>query len=125
MGYYWPTLFRDAKRYVQSCDSCQRMGQPNRTDQIPLQPQVVIELFDRWALYFVGPISPHSKPKSYILVCIDYMTKWVEVVALAKANDQPVIESLYSEIFTHFGVPKEVVTDGGPYFMSHQFEAPL
>ena len=68
MGYYWPTLLRDAKRYVQSCDSCQRMGQPNRLDQMPLQPQSVIEPFDRWALYFLGPISPHSKQKAYILV---------------------------------------------------------
>ena len=53
------------------------------------------------------------------------MKKWVEVVALAKANDQVVIDFLYNEIFTRFGVPKEVVTDGGPRFMSHQFEALL
>ena len=53
------------------------------------------------------------------------MTKWVEVVALAKANDQAAIKFLYSEIFTCFGVPKEVVTDGGQQFMSHQFEALL
>ena len=38
MGYYWLTLFSDAKKYFQSCDSCQRMGQPNRLDQMPLQP---------------------------------------------------------------------------------------
>ena len=63
------------------------MGQPNRLDQMPLQPQLVVEPFDRWALDFVGPINPHSRKKSYILVCIDYMTKWVEVVALVKAND--------------------------------------
>ena len=42
------------------------------------------------------------------------MTKWVEVVALAKANNQAVIDFLYSEIFTDFVVPKEVVTNGGP-----------
>ena len=101
------------------------MGQANRSDQMPLQPQLVVEPFDRWALDFAGPINPHSKQKAYILVCTDYMTKWVEVVALAKANDQDVIDFLYSEIFTHFGVPKEVVTDGGPQFMSHQFEALL
>ena len=53
------------------------------------------------------------------------MTNWVEAVALAKANDQAVIDFLYSEIFTRFGVPKEVVTDGGPQFMSHQFESLL
>ena len=101
------------------------MGQPNRLDQMPLQPQSVIEPFDRWAQDFVGPINPHSKQKSYILVCTDYMTTWVEVVFLAKANDQAMIDFLYSEIFTHFGVPKEVVTDRGPQFVLHQFEALL
>ena len=48
------------------------------------------------------------------MVCTNYMTKWVEDVALVKANDQVVIDFLYGETFTHFGVPKEVVTDGGP-----------
>ena len=85
----------------------------------------MVEPFDIWALYFVVPISPHSKQKSYILVYTDYMTKWVEAVALVKANDQAVIDFLCGEIFTHFGVPKEVVIDGGPQFVSHQFEALL
>ena len=53
------------------------------------------------------------------------MKKWVEFVALVKANDQAVIDFLYGEIFTCFGVPKEVVIDGGPQFVSHQFEALL
>ena len=57
------------------------------------------------------------------MVCIDYKMKWVEAVALVKANDQAIIDFLYGEIFTHFGVPKEVVTNGGPQFVSHQFEA--
>ena len=64
MGYYWPTVFRDAKKYVQACDSNQRMGQPNKLDKIPLQPQLVVEPFDKWALYFVGPINPSSKQKA-------------------------------------------------------------
>ena len=101
------------------------MSKPNRLDQMPLQPQLVVEPFDRWALDFVGPISPHSKQKAYILVCTNYMTKWVEVVALVKANDQDVINFLYGEIFTHFGEPKEVVIDRGPHFVSNQFEALL
>ena len=53
------------------------------------------------------------------------MTKWVEVVALVKANDQDVIDFLYGEIFTSFGIPKEVIKDGGPQFVSHKFEALL
>ena len=53
------------------------------------------------------------------------MKKWVEAVALEKANDQVVIDFLYGEIFTRFGVPKEIVTDGGPQFVSHKLEAML
>eukprot|EP00253_Pinus_taeda_P034176 PITA_34176 len=40
MGYYWSSIFKDAKKYVRACDSCQRMGQPNHRDEIPLNPQV-------------------------------------------------------------------------------------
>ena len=101
------------------------MGQPNKLGKIPLQPQLVVEPFDRWALDFVGPINPSSKQKAYILVCTDYMTRWVEAVALVKANDQAVIDFLYKEIFTRFGVPKEIITDGGPQFVSHKLEALL
>jgi hypothetical protein len=42
---YWPNLFKDAKRYVQSCDSCQRMGQPVQSNEMPLHTQVLIEPF--------------------------------------------------------------------------------
>ena len=101
------------------------MGQPNRLDQMPLQPQLVVEPFDRWTFNFFGPINPHSRKKSYILVCTNYMMKWVEVVALVKFNDQAMIDLMYGEIFTRFGVPKEVVIDGGSQFVLHQFEALL
>jgi hypothetical protein len=59
-GYYWPTIFRDAKKYVASCDDCQRMGKPTASDDMPLQAQVVIEPFEKWALDYVGPINPMS-----------------------------------------------------------------
>ena len=60
-----------------------------------LQRQLVVEPFDRLALNFVGPINPPSKQKIYILVFTDYMTKWVEVVALENSNDKYVVDFLY------------------------------
>jgi len=122
MGYYWPSLFKDAKKYVRDYDSCQRMGQPNHRDEMPLNPEVILEPFERWVLDFVGPINPPSNQRVYILVCIDYMTKWVEVKALIKANEKSVLTFLFEEIFVRFGVPRELITDGGPPFNSHNFK---
>ena len=61
LGYYWLSLFKDAKQYVKRCDSCQRVGRSTLSNEMPLQPQVLIEPFEKWALDFIGPINPPSK----------------------------------------------------------------
>ena len=58
--YYWPTLHKDATKYTRWCDRCQRMGRPTKSDEIPLQPQVVVTPFDKWGIDFIGPIEPSS-----------------------------------------------------------------
>jgi hypothetical protein len=123
LGYYWSTIFRDAKQYVRSCDKCQRMGRPVKSDEMPLQPQLQIEPFEKWALDFVGPINPPSKQKMYILVCTDYVTKWVEAKALPKATEDAVANFLYEDIFVCFGVPREIITDQGTQFTSRLIQS--
>jgi hypothetical protein len=67
---------------VRSCDSYQRIGRPTSADEIPLGAQVMIEPFEKWALDFVGPISPMSRKNNYILVCTDYVTNVDIMVAV-------------------------------------------
>jgi transposase InsO family protein len=86
---------------------------------------VVLGPFERWAMDFVGLIKPPSNQKVYILVCTDYMTKWVEAKTLIRASEEAVLAFLVEYIFVRFGVPRELVTDGGPPFTSHKFEALL
>lgn len=59
-GYYWPTLHQDARRYTTRCDQYQRMGKPTPKDEIPLQPQVTLDPFDKWGMDFIGNIVPPS-----------------------------------------------------------------
>jgi hypothetical protein len=117
-SYYWPTLHKDAKAYVRHCDACQRMGQPTKSEEIPLQPHISLEPFEKWGIDFVGPINPPSNQFKYILVCIDYLTKWVEVEPLKNIQEKRVVEFLYDNIFTRFGVPREIVSDRGAQFTS-------
>ena len=71
------------------------MGKPVQSDEIPLQPQVLIEPFERWALNFVGSITLMSRKKWYILVCTNYVTKQVEAKALYQANEQSIVDFLF------------------------------
>eukprot|EP00253_Pinus_taeda_P003292 PITA_03292 len=75
VGYYWPTLHQYVRRYIRQCDQCQRMGKLTSRDEMPLQPQVTFEPFEKWGMDFVGPINPPSKQRSYIIVCTDYLKK--------------------------------------------------
>ena len=91
---------------------------PVQRDEMPLQPQVLIEPFKRWALYFFGPITPSSKGKRYILVCTNYVTKWIEAKALPRDMEQVIEYFLYEDIFTCFGIPREIVMNQGTQFTS-------
>ena len=84
-----------------------------------LNPQMALTPFDKWDTNFIDPIDPPSNGKFYIHVCIDYLTKWVEVKAMKHACDGKVVEFLYEEIFTCYGVPKKLVTDQGVQFTSN------
>ena len=95
------------------------MGRPTKSDEMPLQPQVVVTPFDKWDIDFVGPIELSSHGKSYILVYTDYATKWVETQAMTHARDQKVVDFLYECIFTRFGVPIEIFIDQGAQFTSN------
>eukprot|EP00253_Pinus_taeda_P013985 PITA_13985 len=121
-GYYWPTLHQDVRRYISQCDRCQRMGKPTPRDEMPLQPQVTLEPFEKWGMDFVGHINPPSRQKSYIIVCTDYLTKWAETKVIKAAIEEKVAEFLRENIFYKFGYPRELVTDQGSQFTSNFIE---
>ena len=79
-GFYWPTLFKDCFEWVKHCDACQRMGNINRRNEMPIQGILVVQIFDVWGIDFMGPFPP-SFGDIYVLLDVDYVSKWVEAIA--------------------------------------------
>ncbi|GKE43091.1 reverse transcriptase domain-containing protein [Tanacetum coccineum] len=93
--FYWPTIYRDAYDMVKSCDSCQRQGKISQKDKMPQNAIQVYEIFDVWSIDFIGPF-PSSQGNKYILVAVDYLSKWVEAKALPTNDARVVVKFLKS-----------------------------
>jgi len=119
-GFYWPTIFKDASEYAKNCLNCQKMGSISKRDEMPLQPILVVDIFDVWGIDFMGPF-PNSCGYLYILVAVDYIPKWVEAIA-TRTNDHAVVcKFIQSNIFARFGIPRVIISDGGSYFKNFNF----
>ena len=114
-GFYWPTLFKDAYLYCKACDKCQRFGGLGRRHEMPQQPMLFCEVFDVWGIDFMGPF-PLSSGFTYILLAVDYLSRWVEAIPTRKDDAQTVSKFLKSNIFCRFGVPRAIVSDRGTHF---------
>ena len=119
--FYWPSLFKDAHNVCCSCDKCQRLGKISRRHMMPLNPILVVDLFNVWGIDFMGPF-PVSFGYIYILVGADYVSKWVEVVPCRTADHRVVLKYLKENIFSRFGVPKAKISDEGSHFCNKPFE---
>jgi hypothetical protein len=115
-------MMDDCIKYQKGCEACQRFR------NIQLAPASVINSimkpwpFRGWGLDFIGEIHPgSSKWHRFILVAMDYFTKWTEAVLLRNVTNQEVISFMQEHIIYRFGVPQTLATDQGPSFMAHQF----
>ena len=123
-GFYWPTIFKDAKELVKHCHECQKAGNLPRRNEMPQQFILELELFDVWGIDFMGPF-PSSYSNNYILVAVDYVSKWVEAIATPTNDNKVVMNFLRKHIFCRFGVPRAIISDGGSHFCNKPLEALL
>ncbi|PIN10813.1 DNA-directed DNA polymerase [Handroanthus impetiginosus] len=117
-------LQSDAHSFVANCDRCQRTGNISRRHEMPLNTILEVELFDVWGIDFMGPFVP-SFGNMYILVAVDYVSKWVEAVAVPNNDSKVVVNFIKKNIFTRFGTPRAIISDGGTHFCNRSFETLL
>ncbi|KAJ8044924.1 hypothetical protein HOLleu_07817 [Holothuria leucospilota] len=119
-SFIWPGLHADITRYCQSCDVCQRMCPKGRVSKVPLGSTPLLEEpFQRIAVDLVGPIKPSSaRGHRYILVIVDYATRYPDAIPLKTIDTGTVAEGLL-DVFSRVGIPKEILTDQGTQFVSN------
>ena len=91
---------------------------------MPLRPIMSARAFAKWVIDLVGPIRPPTKGSraQYIIVAIDYLTKWVEAKATPKNDARTATKFLFENIFTRYGLPLEIVSDQGVHFVNEVIE---
>ncbi|KAK8652157.1 hypothetical protein V6N13_061179 [Hibiscus sabdariffa] len=123
-GLFWPHLHKDAQNFYRQCDKCQRLGNISKRNELPLQNILEVELFNVWGIDFMGPFSS-SFGNLYILLAVDYVSKWVEAIATTRNDTKTVKRFMKKNIFARFGVPRAIISDEGRHFGNRSIAAEL
>lgn len=116
--YWWPHMWRDVKRWVSTCASCEGRKAPRMKVPGQLQPIRVTERWDTVGVDFVGPLPKTQNGNKYLVVFCDYMTKWPEVFAIPVADAKTVARLLFDEVVCRYGAPRSLISDRGKQFKS-------
>ena len=120
-SYFWPTMQVDARELVKKCDKCQRFGNVQR---LPTEKLTGISSpwpFAQWGIDIVGSLPWGKGQIKFLLVVIDYFTKWVEVEALATITEAKIQNFVWKNIICKFGIPHKIISDNGQQFDSQSF----
>ncbi|CAG8617896.1 1501_t:CDS:1 [Paraglomus brasilianum] len=109
--YWWPKMGKYVEHYVQTCEQCQRLRAPTRSE--PLQSITPIGTMRKWGVDTVGPLPRTQNGNEYLVVAVDYLTKWPEARALPNKQADTVASFIVDDIICRHGVPKELTTDQG------------
>nr|XP_004228979.1 uncharacterized protein LOC101245691 [Solanum lycopersicum] len=113
-GYYCLTMETDCIRYVQNCRQCQTHADMIRVPPNELHVTSSPWPFAAWGMDVIGPIEPTaSKGHRFILVAIDYFTKWVEATSHKSVTKKVVDDFFKNNIICRFGIPESIITDNG------------
>jgi transposase InsO family protein len=118
---YWPSMRKDVFKYVQSCPFCQQFKYNNTPTASPMQLHSVTQPWHTIGVDIMGPFPPTPRQKRYLLVVVDYFTRWVEMFALRTITATDMVNILINEVFCRYGIPSYILSDNGPQFVAGLF----
>ncbi|KAL4004005.1 hypothetical protein ACER0C_003718 [Sarotherodon galilaeus] len=119
--FYWPGCRRDVELHVHCCDTCTAQKGPTQRSTAPLQQYLVGAPMERVGVDVLGPFPVTESGNRYVLVAMDYFTKWPEAYTVPDQSATTTAERLVEEMFARFGVPAELHSDQGRNFESKVF----
>ena len=96
------------------------MDNINRRNKMPLQGIMVVQIFDVWGIDFMGPFPP-SFGNLYILLTVDYVSKWVEAIAFPINDANIVVGFIQRNILSRFEAPRTIISNEGSHFANKLF----
>ncbi|GJX40107.1 reverse transcriptase domain-containing protein [Tanacetum coccineum] len=112
-GYYWPTMHKDARTLIKVCQDCQVHQPVLKNPQQKLTPITSSWPFYKWGIDIAGPFPEgHGKVK-FLIVAIDYFTKWIEAKPIATITGNQVKQFVWDNIVCRFELPGEIISDNG------------
>ena len=120
-GYFWLTMQIDTREPVKKCDKCQRFGNVQR---LPAERLTTISSpwpFAQQGIDIVGPLLQDKGQVKFLLVAIDYFTKWVKIEALATISEAKIQNFVWKNIIYRFWIPQTIISDNGRQFDSQSF----
>jgi transposase InsO family protein len=118
---WWPGIQDDIVEYVRSCDTYQKRKKDKEIPE-PSVATIRAELFSHIGIDVMGPLSVTTTNKRYIILAVDFFTKYTKAVTVEEANAQAVAKFLHSDIICRHGVPKEITSDRGIEFLNKLME---
>jgi hypothetical protein len=115
-GYFWPSIFKDCIEAIKKFTPCQIFNKKARTHPTALHPIISIGPFSKWGIDFMQCKPTLAGGNSYIIVVVDYFTKWAKAMPTFLNDGRTTSLFLFNHIITHFGVPHAIVTDHGGHF---------
>ncbi|CAF1539828.1 unnamed protein product [Adineta ricciae] len=119
---FWPALRKDVYKYVQGCTLCQQFKYNTQPLSMPLQLHMVTEPWHTIGVDIMGPFPITQRQKQFLLVVVDYFTRWVEVFPLRTTTSNVIANVLVDQVFCRYGMPLYILSDNGPQFIAELFE---
>ena len=113
-------MYENTREFIRRCRRCQMHGGITTRTAMALTNNLQVELFDVRGIDFMGPF-PKSQDCEYILVVVEYVSKWVEAFSCRAADAKHARKMFQEVIFPRFGTPRMVISDGGSHFIDKTF----